>query len=117
MIPERIDGYLSRTAQRIDPKALVVVTELPPGTPVSSSEAMSIFAPEVWVLRRPGHPDMRLGTRTPTSFGDALDALRAWVAAQKAIRFVSADVPPGEAIITNGTAAVRIVGLATEEQS
>lgn len=84
MIPERIDGYLSRTAQRIDPKALVVVTELPPGTPVSSSEAMSIFAPEVWVLRRPGHPDMRLGTRTPTSFGDALDALRSWVAAQKA---------------------------------
>ena len=63
---ERIDGHLSRIAQRIDPAAIVVCTS------------------NVWTLRHPGLPDLVLGTRTPSSYGDALDALHAWVRAEKA---------------------------------
>lgn len=69
---ERIDGHLSRIAQRIDPAALVVVVD-----PLRLSQC-------VWTLRRPGLPDLALGTRVPSSYGDALDALHAWVRAEKA---------------------------------
>lgn len=80
---DRIDGYLSRIAQRIDPAAIVVMSRVPEGTPMSSFDALSMF-PTVWALRRPGLPDLALGTRVPSSYGDALDALHAWVRAEKA---------------------------------
>jgi len=80
---DRIDGYLSRIAQRLDPAAIVVMSRVPEGTPMSSFDALSMF-PTVWALRRPGLPDLALGTRVPSSYGDALDALHAWVRAEKA---------------------------------
>lgn len=62
----RVDGHLSITAQRVDPTALVVIES------------------GAWLLRRPGQEDIRLGAREPSSYGDALQALHAWVSAQKA---------------------------------
>lgn len=64
----RIDGHLSTISQRIDPTALVVIES------------------DVWLLRRPGSEDIRLGAREPNSYGDALQALQAWCRAQKAAR-------------------------------
>jgi len=63
---DAIDGYLSRLAQQVEPRALVVQT------------------PAGWLLRVPGHPDLRLGTETAGSFGDAKSALQAWLRARKA---------------------------------
>jgi len=64
--PEAIDGYLSTKAQQIDPGALV------------------LRSGEAWILRRPAHPDLRLGAREDASFGEAQQALSAWIRAQKA---------------------------------
>jgi len=62
---DAIDGYLSRLAQQVEPRALVVQT------------------PEGWLLRVPGSPDVRLGTEPHAGFGDAKSALQAWMRARK----------------------------------
>lgn len=63
---DRIDGYLSTKAQQVDPSAVVIRTE------------------DAWVLRRPGQPDLGLGARQDASFGEAQQALSAWIRAQRA---------------------------------
>lgn len=64
-MPERrIDGYLSRLAQQVDPTALVLDTA------------------EGWVLERAGEAPLGLGE----SFADAGRAVRTWVAAERARR-------------------------------
>lgn len=62
---DAIDGYLSRLAQQVEPRALVVQ------------------APEGWLLRVPGREDVRLGTEAAAGFGDAKSALQAWMRVQK----------------------------------
>lgn len=65
----KLDGYLSQKAQEIDPSALVWRT-----------------TSDHWVLRRNGHPDFGLGVRADSSFGEAQQALSAWIRAQRATR-------------------------------
>lgn len=62
---DAIDGYLSRLAQQVEPRALVVQTK------------------EGWLLRVPGREDLRLGTEAAAGFGDAKSALQAWMRATK----------------------------------
>ena len=78
---DRIDGYLSRKAQEIDPTALVVY--------VPNALDSDVWT---WLLRRPGHPDMRLGTRADSSFGEAQQALSAWIRAQRAAQTIQEPV-------------------------
>ena len=78
---DRLDGFLSRKAQEIDPTALVVRTlQYDPAEGWGRQGAPWMN----WVLRRPGHPDMRLGTRADSSFGEAQQALSAWIRSQRA---------------------------------
>lgn len=65
---DRLDGYLSRLAQHVAPSATVI----------------SRHPQNTWHLLRAGLEDVQLGTRVPSSYGDALDALHAWVRAEKA---------------------------------
>lgn len=62
---DAIDGYLSRLAQQVEPRALVVET------------------PAGWLLRMPGAPDVRLGTEAASGFGAAKQALQAWMRARR----------------------------------
>lgn len=62
---DAIDGYLSRLAQQVEPRALVVQTGAG------------------WFLRLPGD-EIRLGTEDAVSFGDAKAALQAWMRARRA---------------------------------
>lgn len=64
---DRLDGYLSRLAQQVDRTATVILLD-------SGS----------WVMRRPGQPNLGLGAKPDSSFGEAGDALRAWVRAEQA---------------------------------
>lgn len=63
---DRIDGYLSRRAQGLDPRALVVCRD--------DGNA------ETWLLQRPGEPDVGLGS----SQSDAHNAVHAWLRAERA---------------------------------
>lgn len=64
---DKLDGHLSRLAQQVDRTATVILTDT-----------------GAWILRRDGQPDLGLGAKADSGFGEAGDALRAWVRANQA---------------------------------